>query len=452
MEISKKISLRKGFNIRLKGAAEKVFIRYERTDLYAIKPIDFQGVVPKVTVKQGDNVLVGSTLFFDKSHPEILFTSPVAGTVIEIRRGERRIIQEIVIKADIEDQFIDFGKAEPQKLSREEITEKLLKSGLWPLIRQRPYGIISNPEDQPKSIFISAYNSAPLSPDNDFVVTGEEISFQIGIEALKKLTSGIIHLNINGKYPPSPVFAKAKGVQVNTFTGPHPAGNIGVQIHHIDPINKGEIVWYLYPQDVICIGRLFQKGIYDASRIIALTGSEVIKPRYYKTTIGANIKPLINNNIQSKNVRFISGNVLTGKKIEPDGFIGFYDTQVTVIPEGNQFELFGWALPGINKFSISRTFFTWLQPDRKYELNTNFHGGKRALVYTGLYEKVLPMNIYPMQLLKAIMANDIDKMEQLGIYEIIEEDFALCEFVCPSKTEIQTIIREGLDSIQKEMH
>ena len=447
----KTIRLRKGLNIRLKGTAEKIFIKTARTEFFAIKPPDFHYITPKMEVKVNDKVKVGSILFHDKYRPDILFSSPVSGVVEEIKRGERRRILEVIIKADEKDEFIDFGKADPVSISKEDIINKLLKSGLWPFIRQRPYGIIANPADTPKSIFISAYNSAPLAPDCDYVVTGEEKSFQTGIYALSKLTNGKIHLNVNGKYPPSPVYAKAKNVQLNSFIGKHPAGNVGVQIHHIDPINKGDIVWYLYPQDVITIGRFFKKGIYDTNRIVALTGSEVEKPRYFKTSMGACIKEIIKDNIKSDNVRFISGDVLTGTKIIADGFLSFYDTQLTVIPEGNQYEMFGWLLPGFKKFSISRTFLSWLMPDRKYTVNTNLHGGKRAFVITGEYEKVLPMDIYPMQLLKAIMVEDIDKMEQLGIYEVIEEDFALCEFVCPSKTEIQSIIRKGLDLIKKEM-
>ncbi len=451
IKMSRTTRLRKGLNIRLKGKAEKIFIKTGRAETYAIKPPDFQGLTPKLLVKVEDEVKVGTPLFFDKYNPAIQFTSPVSGKILAIVRGERRRIMEVVIKADTEDEFIEFGSADPDQLSREDIIDKLLKSGLWAYIRQRPYGIIANPEDNPKSIFISAYNSAPLASDRDFTVTGEEVSFQVGINVLTKLTTGKIYLNINGKYPPSPVYSKAKNVEINKFIGPHPAGNIGVQIHHIDPINKGDIVWYLYPQDVISIGRLFQKGIFDASRIVALAGSEVLKPRYYKTTIGASIKEIVKENVKNGNLRYISGNVLTGSKIFANGYIGFYDTEITVIPEGDQYEFFGWLLPGLKKFSVSHTFLSWLQPGREYTFNTNIHGGHRAFVMTGEYEKVVPMDIYPVQLLKAILVEDIDKMEQLGIYEVIEEDFALCEYVCTSKIDVQEILRKGLDLIRKEM-
>ena len=449
--MSKTIRLRKGLNIRIKGKADKVFIKAARSDQYAIKPPDFQGLTPKLTVKTDDVVKAGSPLFFDKYNPEIVFTSPVSGIVSAIVRGERRRILEVIINADADDKYIEFGKADPNQLSKEQIIEKLTKSGLWPFIRQRPYGIIASQKDTPKSVFISAFDTAPLGTDRDFMVTGEEKAFQTGIDAIAKLTEGKINLNVNAKYPASPVYAKAKKVQLNYFTGPHPAGNVGVQIHHIDPINKGDIVWYLYPQDVITIGRLFEKGIYDAGRIVALAGSEVLKPRYYKILIGASIKQIIKDNIKEGNVRYISGNVLTGTKIPANGFVGFYDTQVAVIPEGSYYEMLGWALPGINKFSMSRSFLSWLQPGREYRLDTNLHGGKRPFVITGEYEKVVPMDIYPVQLLKSILVNDIDKMEQLGIYEVIEEDLALCEYVCTSKTDVQDILRKGLDLIRKEM-
>ncbi|MCK4663928.1 MAG: Na(+)-translocating NADH-quinone reductase subunit A [Bacteroidales bacterium] len=449
--MSKIIKLKKGLNIKLKGKAEKILIKTEITDTYAIKPPDFINITPKLAVKIDDEVKAGSPLFYNKHLPEMLFTSPVSGKVIAINRGERRKILEVVVKPNNEIKYEDFGKANPLELSKEQITEKLLKSGLWQFIRQMPYAIIANPEDQPKSIFISAFDTAPLAPDYDFVIHDEPDIFQKGIDALSKLTNGKIHLNINSNYPPSKVFTKAKSVQINRFSGPHPAGNVGIQIHHIDPVNKGEIVWYLNPQDVLTIGRLFNKGILDASRTIALAGSEVMNPRYYRTMYGASIEGIVKDNIKGNNVRYISGNVLTGSKISSKGYIGFYDSLITVIPEGNQYEFLGWALPGFNKYSFSKTFFSSLVPNRKYRINTNYQGGKRAFVMTGQYEKVLPMDILPVHLLKSILVEDIDKMEQLGIYEVAEEDFALCEFICTSKIEVQSILREGINLMIKEL-
>ncbi len=314
-----------------------------------------------------------------------------------------------------------------------------------------PIRLLQIPNTIPKAIFISAFDSAPLAPDFDFIIENDAPAFHAGLEVLKKLTTGKVHLNVKENVTKSKIYLEAKGVQINSFTGPHPAGNIGIQIHHIDPINKGEIVWYLSPDAVVIIGRLFIEGKYDATRIIALTGSEVNKPQYYKIVSGNSIQPMLKDNLKSANVRIISGNVLKGTRIERSGYLGFYDHQVTIIPEGNYHEFFGWAMPRFNKFSLSKTFFSWLSPNKKYTLDTNLNGGHRAFVMTGEYEKVLPMDIYPMQLLKACLIKDIDQMENLGIYEVDEEDFALCEFIDPSKTEMQAIIREGLDYIRVEM-
>ncbi len=449
--MSKVIKIKKGLNISLLGTAEKIMKKADQADFYAIKPTDFVGIRPKLVVKVGDKVKAGTPLFFDKFQPEVQFTSPVSGEVVEINRGERRAILEVVVKADTTIEYEEFNVGDPKNLSREEIVEALQKSGLWPSLRQRPYSTIANPNDTPKAIFISAFDSAPLAPDMDYIVKDCVECFQKGIDVLSKLTNGKIHLNLNADYPPADTFTRAKGVELNYFTGPHPSGNVGIQINKIDPINKGDIIWYTYPQEVAAIGRFFEKGIYDATKIVALTGSEVKNPKYFKVLNGASVKNLVKNNINDGELRYISGNVLTGSKIEDDGYIGFFDNQITVIPEGKYHDFFGWATPGFKKYTASRTLLSWLIPGKKYRLDTNFHGGHRAYVMTGEYEKVFPMDVYPVQLIKAIMIEDIDKMEQLGIYEVDEEDFALCEYVCTSKTEVQSIIRNGLDLMRKEM-
>ncbi len=448
--MSEVIKIKRGLDIKLQGKAEKKISEASTAD-YALKPPDFISVFPKLFIKEGDEVKSGSPVFFDKYRENIIFTSPVSGKISEIYRGAKRKILEIRIQADGKNLFEAFGIADPKSLTREQITEKLLKSGVWAYIRQRPYSVIANPDHDPKAIFISAFDSAPLAPDFDFIIDNDAPAFQAGLEALKKLTNGKIHLNVKEGSTRSKAFVGASGVQINSFSGPHPAGNIGIQIHHIQPINKGDVVWYLSPSEVVIIGKLFMLGKYDASRIIALSGSEVSKPQYFKIISGCSALPLVKENIKSSNVRYISGNVLTGKQIDRGGYLGFYDHQVTVIPEGNYHEFIGWAMPRLNKFSYSKTFFSWLMPNKKYELDTNLNGGHRAFVLTGEYEKVLPMDIYPMQLLKACLIKDIDLMENLGIYEVDEEDFALCEFIDVSKTEMQTIIREGLDYIRTEM-
>ncbi|MGF1586661.1 MAG: Na(+)-translocating NADH-quinone reductase subunit A [Bacteroidales bacterium] len=448
--MSNVIKLKKGLDIPLKGEAEKVLEKPSLPKLFAVKPTDFPGIRPKMMVHANDEVKAGSPVFFDKYNPGVIFTSPVSGKVVAINRGERRKILEVVIKAGENMQYQEFQKADPGLLSREDIVSRLLEAGLWPLLRQRPYGIIPRPDDEPRSIFISGFDTAPLAPDYGFIVNGAGREFQAGINALKKLTKGTVHLNLNPDHSPPDVYTAAKGVQINYFTGPHPSGNPGVQIHHLDPVHKNGTVWYIGPQDLLVIGRLFLNGVVDFSRVVALTGSEVLKPRYYLTKMGASIDNIIKDNVKEGNLRFISGNVLTGSKIPVNGFIGFYDSQITVIPEGDHHRFLGWASPGLDRFSNSRTFFSWLMPDRRYSLDTNYNGGERAYVITGEYEKVLPMDIIPQQLIKAIMVEDIDKMENLGIYEVVEEDMALCEYVCTSKTEVQMILRKGIELMIKE--
>ncbi|NQV74909.1 MAG: Na(+)-translocating NADH-quinone reductase subunit A [Bacteroidetes bacterium] len=450
--MSECIKIKNGLNIQLSGEANKLLIDLPLPEVFAIKPIDFPDIIPKLLVKEGDEVLAGSNLFFDKNNESIKFSSPVSGEIIEVLRGEKRKILEIKILADKGIKYLEFNKANPEELNREDILQTLLNSGLWPLIRQRPFGIIANPTEIPKSIFISVFDTNPLAPDLNFIMQGEnQKTFQTGLNALIKLTNGKTHLNIDGSKEVATIFKNSIGVILNKFSGPHPAGNIGVQIHHIDPVNKGEVVWYVNPQDVLIIGKLFSEGKYDASRIIALTGSQVSSPKYYKTIIGSSVRNILNDGgLKAGKNRIISGNVLSGSQIQEDGFLGYYDTQITVIPEGKEFEFMGWLAPGLEKFSMSRTFFSWLNSKKKYNLNTNLHGEERPFVVTGQYEKVFPMDIYPVQLLKSILIEDIEMMEQLGIYEVVEEDFALCEFVCTSKIKSQEIIKRGIEMMQKE--
>jgi Na+-transporting NADH:ubiquinone oxidoreductase subunit A len=448
--MSKIIRIKKGLDINLAGRADKIYMRAERARSYAVKPTDFHGIRPKLLVKPGDEVKAGTALFFDKYNPEIKFTSPVSGKVSTINRGERRMILEVVIEPDSTDSYESFKVGDPEKMKKEEIIELLKSSGTWPAIRQRPYAIMADSSKSPKAIFISGFDSSPLAPDLDFIMKDFQNEFQKGLDVIGELTDGKVHLTTNAAYPACKTYSEAKGVEHHKIEGPHPAGNPGIQIHHIDPVMKGEYVWYIGPLDVIRIGKLFMDGKIDNSSIVALTGSEVKKPVYYKMIRGAAVESILSGNVKEGNNRIISGNPLTGETLAKVGHIGYYDHQVTVIPEGDHYEFFGWALPGLNKFSHSRTFFSWLNPNKQYRLDTNYNGGHRAFVMTGEYEKVLPMNILPIQLLKSILVEDIDMMEKLGIYEVAEEDFALCEFVCTSKTEVQQILRTGLDLIKKE--
>ena len=444
-------TIRKGLNISLKGKAEKVLSKIPISSDYAVKPIDFQGLTPKLTVNEGDQVLAGSPLFADKYRPDIRFVSPVSGTVSHILRGDKRKLLSVTVTPSGEQQYVQHPVKDIKNLLREEVIQQMLESGAWPFLKQRPYGILANPGDKPKAIFISGFSSEPLGPDIDFALTGEGEAFQAGIDALRKL-SDTIHLSLNNQVSANSIFRKIKGVETHTFVGPHPAGNVGIQIHHLSPISKGEIVWTVEPQHVVSLGRLFLKGIYDVSKVVALVGSEVKKPRYFRIISGANITPLQSYINASPNLRYISGDVLTGANIGATGHLGFYNTMISVIPEGNYYEFLGWANPfRMKKYSVSRSYFSWIFPYREYALDTNINGGRRAFVMTGEYEKVLPMDIYPVHLLKAILAEDIDRMEQLGIYEVIEEDLALCEFVCTSKIDVQHILRQGINLMIKEM-
>ncbi len=448
--MSKDIRIKKGLEIKLKGKAEKEISVASRSKVFAINPSNFQGIIPKLTVKVGDKIMAGEPLFFSKKNEDIKFTSPVSGEIIEINRGAKRKILDIKIAADAIDSYKDFGIKNLSELTSDEVKAQLLASGCWPFIKQRPYDVVANPTDQPKAIFVSAFSSAPLATDDSFALENEQVAFQTGIDALRKLTTGKVHLSVDGTT--NSFFNNTKGVEIHQVFGVHPAGNVGVQIHFINPINRGERVWVINPQDVAIIGRLFLQGKFDATRIIALAGSEVTKPKYFKTILGADVNALINENVPNANVRVISGNVLTGTNISTNKFLGFYDNLISVIPEGNHYEFLGWhPFIGNNKLSINRAFFSWLTPNKEYNLDTNLNGEERAFVVTGEMEKVMPMDIYPMQLLKATMANNIEKMENLGIYEVAPEDFALVEFVSTSKIEAQEIIRRGLDLMVEEV-
>jgi len=449
--MSKDIRIRKGLDIKLVGEAEKVTVDATKSNVYAIKPDDFHGIVPKVIAKQGTEVRAGEPLFHSKTNEKMFFPSPVSGEIVEITRGAKRKILAFKILADKEQQYADFGVKDVKAMSGEEIKEHLLSSGCWPFIKQRPYDVIANPEIAPKAIFVSAYGTAPLASDYTYVLSGKEKELQVAITALSKLTAGNVNVSV-GKNDNSP-FSGLDNITVHTVSGPHPAGNVGVQIAKIDPINKGEVVWTISPQDLVIIGELLLTGRFNAERVIALVGSSVKTPKYFKTKIGTEVSSVVyNSGVKDTNIRVISGNVLTGDNVKPDGHLGYYHNEITVIPEGNDYEFFGWNKPVFNKISPSRALtFSWLFPNKKYDLNTNTNGEHRAFVVTGNYEEVFPMDIYPLQLLKACIVNDLDAMEQLGMYEVAPEDFALTEFICVSKQPHQKIIREGLDLMLKEI-
>jgi len=420
--MSKVIKIKQGLDIRLKGAASKTVPQPVESNLFAIELSHFQGVDPKMLVKQGQEVLSGTPLFCDKKHPEIVFVSPVSGMVEEVVRGERRKLLSVVVRAGSAAGFEPLHKGDPSVMDKDMVKQQILKSGLWPSLIQRPFGIIANPDDTPREIFISAFDSAPLAPDYEHILKDEAKAFAAGIKALARLTTGKVHISMDARKDASAVFSNLEGVEYHLFSGPHPAGNTGIQIHHVSPLNKGEIVWTVSPQLVALIGRTFLLGYADSTWTFALAGSFVSEPCYFKGKMGMSIEPVVAGKLVAQELppRVISGNVLTGTNIGESGYLGYYDSLVTVIPEGKYFDLFGWAMPGVNKYSATRTFLSSLFPAKKWELDTNLKGGHRAFVMTGQYEKVFPMDILPVHLLKAALANDIDKMEQLGIYEVID--------------------------------
>ncbi len=449
--MSKIVKLKKGFDINLAGKAKQELSDFASAQTFAIKPTDFIGFQrPKVLVNEGDTVKAGTPLLIDKAMDQVIFASPVSGEIVEIKRGDRRKLLEIKILADKTMTFETSEKLNLGSIDRDTLVRKLAASGIWPNILQRPFGIIANPADTPKAIFISGFDTHPLAPDYGFTLQGEEKYLQAGIDALAKLTSGKVHLNLDGSKPIPAVFAGIKNAQINQFSGPHPAGNVGVQIHHLDPINKGEIAWTVSPAGVVQIGKFILEGVYDSSKVIAVTGSEITKPSYVRTYSGANISTFVKGNLNSGHVRVISGNVLTGEKIHLEGFLGFYHNHITVIPEGDYYEFLGWAKPTIEKLSYHRALglLSFLTPKKEFVLDSNGRGEERAFVQTGVFESVTPMDILPVYLLKAILADDYDEIEELGIYEIVEEDLALCEFVDVSKHPVQELVRKGIELIQ----
>lgn len=434
------IKLRKGLDINLKGKAAAEVVAVKEPGFYALCPDDFTGVTPKVVVKEQEYVMAGGPLFIDKNHPEVQFVSPVSGVVTSVERGARRKVLSITVEAAQEQDYEEFGKESVSKMDAVSVKAALLKSGMFAFIKQRPYDIVADPTVAPRAIFVSAFDTNPLAPDFELALKGEEANFQTGLDALAKIAKTYLSISVNQK---AVTLTQAKNVTLTVFDGPHPAGNVGVQINNIAPINKGETVWTIDPQAVIFIGRLFNTGHVDLTRLVAVTGSEVKKPSYCKLKVGALLTNVFAGNVSTdKNLRYISGNVLIGKQITANGFLGAFHSQVTVIPEGDDVhEMLGWIMPRFDQFSTSHSYFSWLMGKKEYTLDARVKGGERHMIMSNEYDRVLPMDIMPEYLIKAIIAGDIDRMEALGIYEVAPEDFALCEFVCSSKMELQRIVR-----------
>ena len=444
------VKISKGLNINLKGAPAHEMTSVAAPKLYALMPSDFTRVTPKVVVKPEDTVKAGDPLFIDKNIPELQFVSPVSGKVVAVNRGERRRVLSVVVESDGKFESVDYKAKDVLSLSSDEVKADLLKSGLFAFIRQRPYDVIADPKDAPRAIYVSAFDTKPLAVDFEVALKGNDDDFQVGLDALSRIAP--VHLGVSASQKAA-VLTVAKNVKTTIFKGPHPAGDVGVQINKTAPVNKGEIVWTIGAEEVIFIGRLFNRGRIDFTRTIALAGSEVKNPSYSKVVLGAQLTNILAGRLEDKyEQRIIDGNVLTGKKTTADGFLGAFSTEVTVIPEvmGGD-ELLGWAAPRFGMYSTSRSYFSWLSPNRQYTIDARIKGGERHMIMSNEYDKVFPMDIYPEYLIKAIITGNIDKMEQLGIYEVAPEDFALCEFVDSSKLELQRIVREGLDKLRAEM-
>ena len=438
------IKLRKGLDINLAGQAAKNIATLKASSVYGVIPDAFYGVKPKVVVREGDSVKVGDALFVDKLHPEVTFVSPVSGKVSQVERGDRRKVLSIQVEADGEQKYAEFPTGIPSDGTK--VKDLLLKSGLFAFFKQRPYSVVANPDDTPKSIFVSAFNDMPLTQDVDFIMESQESDFQTGIDALSKIAKVFVGVKSGSK------LENVKNAQVTVFSGKCPAGNVGVQINHTQPINKGEVVWTIGPEEVVFIGRLINTGKVDLTRIIAVGGSEIKSPTYVKAMVGTKISDILDGQLKTdKKVRIIQGSPLCGWQTNTDSFLGAHTTEITTVAEGDEAdEAFGWILPRFKQFSVSRTYFSWLFGKKTYDFDTRIKGGQRHMIMSGEYDSVFPMDIYPEQLVKAIIAGDIDRMETLGIYEVAPEDFALCEFVDSSKLEVQRIVREGLDMLRKE--
>jgi Na+-transporting NADH:ubiquinone oxidoreductase subunit A len=446
--------IKRGYNIRVLGETEPEVEQAAYPGRIALKPNDFIGLKARLSVDVGDRVRIGTPLFHDRNDENIVFTSPASGRVVEIRRGEKRVIQAVVVETDGKRSRdkLDLSRRKLSSASRDSIIEILLNTGLFPCIRQRPFAKIANPSDEPRDIFVSAMNTGPLAADPNLIVRGNERFFQRGLDVILKLTSGRVHLSVDGsRGDNSPAFVNAQGVELHRFIGPHPAGTIGVQIHHIAPIRGArDIVWYCSVQSVILIGKLFTTGELSPEITLAVAGTSATKRKYFQSIIGVSADSIIGRHVTDGPVRYISGDLLTGSNIGSDGFLGFYDNLITLIPEAENSEFLGWIRLGLRRESRSWSYLSRLFPAWRFMIDTNRNGSVRPFVATGLYEKVLPMDILPLHLLKSILAEDVEEMEGLGIYEVAEEEFALCEYICPSKISVQEIIRHGLDLMERE--
>ena len=450
------IKLKRGLDLPLDGKAELTLGSVRRPEVYHIIPDHFAGITPKLEVKEGDKVKVGSVLFHDKAFAEMKFTSPVSGTVVAIVRGERRKVMSIDIAADT---ALVYERFDIGDLTLENVKALLLKSGLWALIKQRPYDCIALPNKEPRAIFISTFDSAPLAPDYEFVLRGQLSTLQAAVSALNKIAP--VYVGIKGGARATE-FRELKDCTLYEVFGPHPAGNVGVQINHVLPMAKGDTMWTINIQDLALIGRLLMTGKVDMQKLVALTGPLAYGKLYYRVLPGMEFDSILRSNVHDEVAcRYIAGNALSGRQISPEDMISVYDNQITVLSEGcEEHEFMGWLMPRFSSFHFGWTdparlmdncITRWLFGKKNYRWDARLKGGRRAIIVSGEYDKVFPMDIYPEYLIKAMIAGNLDKMEQLGANEVAPEDFALCEYVCTSKMPLQEIVRKALDNMRKEI-
>ena len=448
--MSQSFKIRKGHNIKLVGEAPNKDLGNITSTTYAVSPLDFPGITPKLAVKAGEKVQAGDVLFFDKDRPEVKICSPVSGEVAEVKRGAKRKILQVVVLADSTITYADHAPFDLKSGDRAAAANHFANTGVGALITSRPYGVVAAMSEEPRDIFVNGIQSGPLAGDLAYQLEGKEVEIAAAIEALSLMTTGKVYVSQDAELPAIAAFKHAKATAIS-FSGKHPKGLVGTQIAQVAPMSKGEIVWTVNAIDLPVIGRAFLKGEYAPEYKVVVAGSRITNAGYATMLQGVSLTNFLGAHANADNTRFIAGDVLTGTQIEATGFLSFGKSQITAIPEGNQTEFFGWVLPGFGKFSTNRAFWAWLFPNRKYDLDTNLHGEERAFVVTGEYDKFIPMDILPQQLLRSILIGDIEKMEQLGIYEVVPEDFALAEVACTSKLPLQQIVRDGLNDLRKEM-
>ena len=449
--MSKDIQIRNGSNLNLEGDANKILVDIPVSKTFALNPDDFFNITPKLIVKEGDSVKKGSPLFFSKQNPRIHFVSPVAGEVTVIVRGAKRKILQVVITSDGSNEVVSHEISDLESLDADAVKEIILKSGSWPFIKQRPYGIIANPDDLPNAIFVSTFNTAPLGADFQYILEKKHDNFKTGLTVLNSLVDQAVFLGIDASF--SKPFEDIKNVQKYNISGPHPAGNLSLHIQELSPINMGDKVWTVNAEDVANIGSFVKTGVQDLKRTIALVGSAIKYPKYFSVNIGIELSQMLSEaTITEDQVRCINGNVLSGSTSHENGYLGYYNNTVSVIPEGNGYRMFGWLPFKDNHIlSLSNTSFSKLFNKKGFSVNTNLNGEERALVVTGEMEKVFPLDLFPMQLIKACMIEDIEKMEALGIYEVVPEDFGLIDYANTSKLEAQEIIKQGIELMINEV-